>query len=178
MSHVILVDHHDQPIGRCDKLLAHQQGLLHRAFSIFVFRRRVGILELLLQQRAATKYHSAGLWSNTCCSHPQAGETTIAAAQRRLEEEFGFTLPLNMIGHFIYHVELNDGLTEYEFDHVLIGMYDNETIQPDPTEIQAYQWVNAQELISLIDRNPGQYSAWLREAAMIATHSLELNFPS
>ncbi len=168
MSHVILVDHHDQPIGRCDKLLAHQQGLLHRAFSIFVFRRRVGILELLLQQRAATKYHSAGLWSNTCCSHPEPGETTIAAAYRRLAEEFGFTLPLKIAGHFIYQVKLNDELTEYEFDHVFVGIYDNQTIQPNPIEIQAYQWVNAHELTSLIDRNPGQYSAWLREAVMIA----------
>lgn len=165
MNNVILVDTDDHQIGVCEKLAAHQQGLLHRAFSIFVFREADdGQLEVLLQQRAADKYHSAGLWSNACCSHPKPGETVLTAARRRLQEEFGFCTPLKQVGSFIYNATLDHGMTEYEYDHVLVGMFDDETIQPNPEEISNYQWVNIKKLIASVNKQPKLYTAWLKEA--------------
>src|SRR6186713_1911258 len=112
---VILVSEHDDMVGIMDKMEAHKQGLLHRAFSVFVFNDKG---EMLLQQRALNKYHSGGLWTNACCSHPQPGENTLIAAKRRLLEEMGFNIPLQKIFHFVYKAEVDKGLTEYEFDHV------------------------------------------------------------
>lgn len=169
MQNVILVDNHDQQIGTCEKLAAHQQGLLHRAFSVFVFRETTDqSLEVLLQQRAATKYHSAGLWSNTCCSHPVPGETVLAAAYRRLQEEFGFQVPLTLVGDFIYKSILENKLIEHEYDHVLIGKYDDQVIQPNPEEISNYQWVRVNELIEIINAQPSHYTTWLKEAFVLA----------
>jgi len=170
MNQVILFDNSDQQIGTCEKLAAHQQGLLHRAFSIFVFRRTADHqhLELLLQQRAQTKYHSGGLWSNTCCSHPKPGETLLTAAYRRLQEEFGFHLPLYNVGSFIYQVALDNKLSEHEYDHVLIGLYNDEVIKPNPEEIQDYRWINVTELMASISANPGHYTSWLKEAFTLA----------
>lgn len=165
---VILVDEADQQIGSAEKLSAHEQGLLHRAFSIFVFRLVDKEHEVLLQQRAASKYHSANLWTNTCCSHPLPGETVLGAAHRRLQEEFGFTVPLQTAGNFIYKAQLDQGLTEYEYDHVLIGLYSNETIAPNPEEISNYQWVNIKNLRQAIKDSPAEYTAWLPEALGIA----------
>src|SRR5271168_1810255 len=112
---VILVDESDQPLGTMEKMEAHRRAVLHRAFSVFIFNSRG---EMLLQQRAPDKYHSAGLWSNACCSHPRPGEETADAASRRLKEELGFTTPLEELFHFTYKSEFGNGLTEYEFDHV------------------------------------------------------------
>jgi isopentenyl-diphosphate delta-isomerase len=115
LQQVILVNDRDEPIGLMEKLEAHQKGLLHRAFSIFIFNSSG---ELLLQRRSLHKYHSGGLWTNTCCSHPSPAEDILAAAQRRLNEEMGFTAPLEKIFDFIYKAEFDNGLVEYEFDHV------------------------------------------------------------
>src|SRR5579883_2704792 len=144
---VILVDTHDQEIGQAEKLEAHKKNLLHRAFSIFIFRHHEATLELLLQQRAFHKYHSPGLWTNTCCSHPRPGEEVIAAGERRLEEEFGFTTRLKNVGWFHYNVHFPNGLAENEIDHVLIGVI-TPTIQltPNPEEIATYRWVNISNL--------------------------------
>src|SRR5437868_2002286 len=120
---VILVNKRDEPTGSMEKLAAHQQGLLHRAFSIFIFNDNG---ELLLQQRAIDKYHSGGLWTNTCCSHPQPGEETIVAAQRRLKEEMGFTTSIKKVFDFVYKAEFGNGLIEHEFDHVFAGNYNGE----------------------------------------------------
>ena len=120
LTQVILVDQQDNPTGSCEKLEAHQKGLLHRAFSVFIFNKKG---EMLLQQRAVNKYHSGGLWTNACCSHPAEGEDTIAAAHRRLLEEMGFDTPVEKVFDFVYKADFDNGLTEYEFDHVFVGEY-------------------------------------------------------
>ena len=123
---VVLIDPKDREIGQMEKLAAHREGRLHRAFSVFVFNAKG---ELLLQQRAATKYHSASLWTNTCCGHPRPGETLVAAGERRLKEEMGLSIPLRTTFHFTYRAELEHGLVEHEMDHVLIGTSD---LDPHP----------------------------------------------
>lgn len=167
-TNVILVDEADQQVGTAEKLSAHEQGLLHRAFSVFIFRLIDNEYEVLLQQRAASKYHSANLWTNTCCSHPLPGETVLGAAHRRLQEEFGFTVSLQVAGNFIYKAELDQGLTEFEYDHVLIGHYHDEIIEPNPEEISNYQWVNIKDVLQAIKETPEEYTAWLSEALGIA----------
>ena len=127
MEQVILVNEQDEQTGVMEKMEAHQKALLHRAFSVFIFNDKG---ELLLQQRASDKYHSGGLWTNTCCSHPNPDEETITAAQRRLKEEMGFTTKLSKAFDFIYKSEFSNGLTEHEFDHVFTGYYNGE-IHPD-----------------------------------------------
>src|SRR5580658_4397934 len=131
---VVLVDESDQPVGVMEKMEAHRRGLLHRAFSVFIFNSRG---EMLLQQRAPEKYHSAGLWTNACCSHPRPGEDTREGAVRRLKEELGFTTHLEKLFEFTYRSEFDNGLTEFEFDHVFIGVYDQE-ISPDKKEASDY----------------------------------------
>ena len=126
---VILVNEHDTPIGLMGKLEAHQKALLHRAFSVFILNDKG---EIMLQQRAASKYHSPNLWTNTCCSHPRQGETTIEAGKRRLQEEMGFVTELTDILSFIYKAPFDNGLTEHELDHILIGYYNAPpTINPE-----------------------------------------------
>ena len=136
MEEVILVDINDQEIGRMEKLEAHRKGLLHRALSVFIFNSKH---ELLLQQRALHKYHSAGLWTNTCCSHPRAGEQVIDAANRRLKEEMGMQATLTCAGHFIYKTDLEHGLIEHELDYVFFG---NTTTEPilNTDEAAAFRW--------------------------------------
>ena len=135
---VILVDENDIAIGSMEKLEAHQKGILHRAFSVFIFNSNN---ELLLQRRALTKYHSSGLWTNTCCSHPQPNEDTLAAANRRLKEEMGMQTSLTHKTSFIYKTNFDNGLTEHEFDHVFIGHTDtNPTINPE--EVDSYKWIS------------------------------------
>ena len=121
VNEVILVNERDEPVGAMEKIEAHRKGVLHRAFSIFVFNKQG---DLLLQQRAANKYHSGGLWTNTCCSHPEPGQQTKDAATKRLTEEMGFTTPLEKIFEFTYHTNFDNGLTEHEYDHVFTGQYD------------------------------------------------------
>ena len=156
MEKVILVNELDEQTGIMEKIEAHEKALLHRAISVFIFNNKG---EMLLQQRAAKKYHSAGLWTNACCSHPRPGEDVLAAANRRLKEELGFETALKKIFEFTYKAPFDNGLTEHEFDHVFIGNFANK-IKPDPDEVQdyIYQSMDAIEKSLLIE--PEKYSAW------------------
>ncbi len=155
---VILVDEHDQQIGTMEKLEAHLTGNLHRAFSVFIFNSNK---ELLLQQRALHKYHSAGLWANTCCSHPKPGEETIDAANRRLQEEMGMKCSLSYGFSFTYKEEFSNQLTEHEFDHVYFGTTD-ELPLPNPDEVANFKYCSLEALEEDLQKNPDQYSAWLK----------------
>ena len=156
MEQVVLVNEQDQEIGLMEKMEAHEKALLHRAFSVFVFNEAG---ELLLQQRAFEKYHSGGLWTNTCCSHPRPNETVLDAANRRLMEEMGFQTPLNKVFDFIYQAEFSNGLTEHEFDHVFIGHYEG-AIVPDPHEVHAYEYRTMESIQASLDAKEGLFTAW------------------
>lgn len=169
-EHVILVDEQDNPLGTAEKLAAHRNNLCHRAFSVFIFRKRRK-LEVLLQQRAAHKYHSAGLWTNTCCSHPRPNEETLDAARRRLKEEMGIDTVLKWAGSFHYIAHFENGLTENEVDHVLTGTITNETIQADPEEVQAWRWISLSELKKELLHHPDHFTPWLQQALIIAERS-------
>jgi isopentenyl-diphosphate delta-isomerase len=153
---VILVNEQDEPIGVMEKMEAHRKAVLHRAFSVFIFNSKG---EMLLQQRALGKYHSAGLWTNTCCSHPIPGEETIDAAMRRLQEEMGFTTPLTKIFDFVYKSEFEHGLTEHEFDHVFVGTWDGQ-IKPDKAEVLDYCFKSMDEIEATLQSHPQKYTAW------------------
>jgi len=156
---LILVDEHDNPIGTAEKMEAHMNGgKLHRAFSIFVFNDKG---ETLLQKRAMTKYHSQGKWSNTCCSHPYVGDTLLGAAHRRLKEEMGFDCDLSEVFSFTYNADVGNGLTEKEYDHVIFGKYNGEP-HINKEEASDYKWVSLDELKKDIEKNPDNYTAWLR----------------
>ncbi|HLL76915.1 MAG TPA: isopentenyl-diphosphate Delta-isomerase [Pyrinomonadaceae bacterium] len=155
---VILVDERDRELGSAGKLRAHVEGALHRAFSVFVFDERG---RLLLQKRAAGKYHSAGLWSNTACGHPRPGEGTAAAARRRLREEMNFDCELREEFSFLYRAELGGGLVEHEYDHVFAGTFAGLP-SPDPAEVEDWEWVAVEELRRNVGREPARYSRWLR----------------
>jgi isopentenyl-diphosphate delta-isomerase len=157
-EYVILVNEADDALGLMEKMAAHEQGMLHRAFSVFLFNDRG---ELLLQQRALSKYHSGGLWTNTCCSHPRDGETNLQAAQRRLLEEMGVQVPLEHRFQFIYKAHLDQGLTEHELDHVFTGTF-NGVPQPDPNEVESWKWMSMDDLQADITYNPQQYTAWFK----------------
>ena len=157
---VILVDTKDQPVGDMDKLEVHKKGLLHRAFSTFIFNDNG---QLLLQRRAKEKYHSANLWTNTCCSHPRPGEPTLEAAKRRLKEEMGIETDLEKKFDFIYHAQLDNNLIEYEFDHVYIGQYNYPPLL-NPNEASDYRWISIDELKGEINLYPGRYTEWLKIA--------------
>lgn len=161
---VILVNDADQVVGTMEKLAAHQQGLLHRAISVFVVREVEGAYEVLLQQRQEHKYHSGGLWTNTCCSHPRPDEETLAAAERRLEEEMGLRLSLSRIGQFTYRAELLGNLVEHELDHVFVGQYSSQAIVPNQSEVADYRWMAIDELEQALQASPEQYTAWLQPA--------------
>lgn len=156
MEQIILVDETDSEIGIMEKMEVHRKGLLHRAFSIFIFNTNG---ELLLQQRALSKYHSAGLWANTCCSHPKPGEETLAAAIRRLKEEMGFETTLKKAFDFTYQSTFANGLTEYEYDHVYTGIYDGMFV-PNKNEVMDFSFKKINEIESLIEKNPGNFAAW------------------
>jgi isopentenyl-diphosphate delta-isomerase len=157
---VILVNEQDSPIGVMDKMEAHQKGLLHRAFSVFIFNNKK---ELLLQQRAYSKYHSAGLWTNTCCSHPRPGEDTLAAAHRRLKEEMGIIAELHHKGHFIYKTKFENGLAEHEYDHIYAGTANTEP-NPNKDEVEAYVWLSVDEIKNRIKTDPIQFTYWFKIA--------------
>jgi isopentenyl-diphosphate delta-isomerase len=159
-EHVILVDETDTPVGTMEKMEAHRKALLHRAFSVFIFNAKG---EMLLQQRAAGKYHSPGLWTNACCSHPRPGEDTRVAALRRLHEELGFSTPLDWRFHFIYRTEFDDGLTEYEFDHVFVGQYDH-VIHPDSAEVGDYCYKPTEDITADLASHPHRFTSWFRLA--------------
>ncbi|HEY4539276.1 MAG TPA: isopentenyl-diphosphate Delta-isomerase [Faecalibacter sp.] len=155
---VVLVDREDRELGLMEKQQAHVAGLLHRAFSVFIFNSKG---ELMLQQRAATKYHSPTLWTNTCCSHPRENETYRDAAKRRLVEEMGFDCDLSYKFNFIYKAPLDNGLTEHELDHVFIGTFDGEP-NLNSEEVMAYRWVEMDDLKKDMQKNPQNYTAWFK----------------
>ena len=157
---VILVDENDNQVGLMPKLEAHQKGLLHRAFSIFIFNSKY---ELLLQKRASSKYHSGGLWTNTCCSHPRDGEDILNAAKRRLFEEMGIETSLRKVHDFIYKAELDNDLTEHEFDHVIYGIYNEDPII-NKDEADDFKWIDMDSLNEDIKTNGNNYTIWFKIA--------------
>jgi isopentenyl-diphosphate Delta-isomerase len=160
MDEVVLVDIHDQQTGTMEKMAAHQTPNLHRAFSVFLFDRNNN---MLLQQRAHVKYHSGGLWTNACCSHPRPGETTISAAKRRLSEELGMQADIAFAFDFIYQVAFENGLYEFEYDHVFTGIYEGE-LNPDPNEVAAWCYKSLEEIKADLKENPASYTEWFKIA--------------
>ena len=158
VENVILVNNEDQEIGVMEKMLAHEKGLLHRAFSVFIINSNG---EILLQKRNSKKYHSGGLWSNTCCSHPRPGETTIEAAERRLHEEMGMFSKLAPAFSFIYKSELDNNLIEHELDHIFLG-YSNQVPKINIEEVEDFQYINPNKLSQEIITNPDYYTSWLK----------------
>lgn len=167
---LILVNENDEMVGVGEKLKVHQDGLLHRAFSIFILNSHG---ELLLQRRALSKYHSPGLWSNTCCGHPQPGEQVMAAAQRRLKAEMGLDCQLMEIGSLIYQADVGSGLVEHEFDHLLIGHSD---LQPTLNVEEAIDWkqVHFATLGKELSEHPGDFTCWLRVIIVTQLHKFDV----
>lgn len=155
---VILVNEQDEPIGLMPKLEAHEKAVLHRAFSVFILNKNN---EIMLQQRASHKYHSPLLWTNTCCSHQREGETNIQAGIRRLHEEMGFVAELKELFHFIYKAPFDNGLTEHELDHVMIGYYNDEP-QINTDEVENWKWMSIEAIRQDIIENPGIYTVWFK----------------
>jgi isopentenyl-diphosphate delta-isomerase type 1 len=187
LDQVILVDKEDNEIGVAEKLTAHQNNLLHRAFSIFIFRKAASekgeinegeTLELLVQQRALQKYHTGGLWTNTCCSHPRPSEPVIAAANRRLKEEIGIETPLKVVSYFLYNAYFSNGLFEHELDHVLVGMITrDQPITPDPEEVHAYRWVKIDALDEELEIKSHLFTPWFQQAWEIAKGAVVVCHP-
>lgn len=160
MEQVILVDDNDVEKGVMEKMQAHREGVLHRAFSVFIFNPKG---EMLLQQRAINKYHSGGLWTNTCCSHPRPGEDITDAAKRRLFEEMGIETAIKKLFQFKYHVKLGSGLEEHELDHVFVGEYDGPVIL-NLEEVKAIQYISMQELRDQLKTEPAKFTSWFQQA--------------
>jgi isopentenyl-diphosphate delta-isomerase len=155
---VILVNENNEQIGTMAKMEAHEKAVLHRAFSVFITNDNG---EIMLQQRAASKYHSPLLWTNTCCSHQRVGETNIEAGKRRLQEEMGFQAELKELFSFIYKAPFDNGLTEHELDHVMIGSFNAEpNINLD--EVEAWKWMSPEAIKEDISNNPKEYTAWFK----------------
>ncbi len=167
-ENVILVDEKDTTLCYMEKMEAHRKALLHRAFSIFVFNEND---ELMLQQRAKEKYHSPSLWTNTCCSHPRPGEKLEYSVHRRLVEEMGFDCELNKVFDFIYKAELDQGLTEHEFDHVFFGRYDEHPVI-NPDEVQDWKWMSMRDIAADMKKNPENYTVWFRIAFNRVRHHM------
>jgi isopentenyl-diphosphate delta-isomerase len=157
-ENVILVNEKDEQIGLMPKLEAHEKAVLHRAFSVFILNSKN---EIMLQQRAHHKYHSPSLWTNTCCSHQRAGETNIQAGSRRLYEEMGFKSELKELFHFIYKAPFDNGLTEHELDHVMIGYY-NEDPVVNPDEVEDWKWMGIDAVKENMVLFPEQYTVWFK----------------
>ncbi len=155
---VILVNEKDEPIVLMNKMEAHEKAVLHRAFSVFILNDSN---EVMLQQRAHHKYHSPLLWTNTCCSHQRAGETNIEAGKRRLYEEMGFNAELKELFHFIYKAPFDNGLTEHELDHVMIG-YSNEVPSINPEEVESWKWMKIEDIKEDMIQNPALYTIWFK----------------
>ena len=168
---VILVDKNDRQTGTMEKMMAHTTGSLHRAFSVFIFD---GEGKMLLQRRAMNKYHSGGLWTNACCSHPFPGESTHEGALRRLQEEMGFQTPLAPMFHFTYEAKFDNGLTEHEYDHVFYGKYEG-AIAPDKEEVMDYEYKTIDQIRSELEIHPEKYTAWFLIAFPRLQTWLELN---
>ena len=155
---VILVDEKNNQLGLMPKMEAHEKAQLHRAFSVFTFNNKK---ELMLQQRAASKYHSPLLWTNTCCSHQRDGETNIEAGKRRLQEEMGFVCELEEVFSFLYKAEFDNGLTEHELDHVMVGYY-NENPKINTEEVESFKWMSLVDVKTDIENHPENYTAWFK----------------
>ncbi|MBT4885179.1 MAG: isopentenyl-diphosphate Delta-isomerase [Legionellales bacterium] len=162
---VILVDKFDQIIATAEKIHAHKQGLLHRAFSIFIVNNKN---EVLMQKRASSKYHCADLWTNTCCSHAQYGQKTIETAAQRLRHEVGLASSLRHAGSFIYKEKLNNGLYEHELDHVFVGEIDKIISPPNPSEVSEIKWVGLDKIKDEFIKEPNKFTPWLMPALNIA----------
>lgn len=160
MEQVILVNEQDVELGVMEKMEAHEKALLHRAFSVFIFNDQQ---ELLLQQRAVTKYHSGGLWTNTCCSHPRPGESVANAAVRRLKEEMGFETTLLKAFDFTYKAPFSNGLTEHEFDHVFTGTYNGE-VEPNAAEVESYAYYSLPAVDDMLKKDPDSFTVWFHIA--------------
>ncbi len=158
IEQVIVIDGDDAPVGTMDKMAAHVEGVLHRAFSVFVFNTKG---QLLLQQRALSKYHSGGKWTNTCCSHPRPGEDTLLAAHRRLAEEMGMACELHYLFNFTYKAEVENELIEHELDHVFYAISDVQPV-PEPEEVAAYKYVDMETLKYELENNACKYTKWLK----------------
>ncbi len=171
MEEVILVNEKDEEIGMMEKMEAHRKAVLHRAFSIFIFN---GKNELMLQRRALEKYHSPGLWSNTCCSHPRKGENVVAAGHRRLMEEMGFDCEIRQIFSFIYKAELDKGMTEHELDHVLIGKCESHP-EINKEEVHDWKWISLFELDKDMSENPEDYTVWFKTIWNRVRKELKIN---
>ena len=159
MEEILLVDENDNPIGKGEKLEVHKKGLLHRAFSIFIFDFQKE--KILLQKRHKNKYHSGGLWTNTCCSHPRFGENLLDAAHRRLKEEMGFDCELREVFKFKYFADFGK-LKEHEIDHVFVGFYEGE-INPDSNEVEKWQWKEIDKVLEELEENPDSYTIWFQK---------------
>tara|TARA_B100000497_G_C7435390_1_gene271470 strand:- start:8 stop:526 length:519 start_codon:yes stop_codon:yes gene_type:complete len=157
-DNVILVDVHDKQIGLMPKLEAHEKGVLHRAFSVFIFNNKG---ELMLQRRALSKYHSPGLWTNTCCSHQRDGESNILAAKRRLNEEMGFVTELIEKTSFVYKANFDNGLTEHELDHIIVGKYNHSPVI-NSSEVDSWKWMSMEDIRNNINDQPHNYTAWFK----------------
>lgn len=157
---IILVDRDDLEVGSIEKMEAHVKGVLHRAFSIFIFNEKG---EMMLQKRASHKYHSGGLWTNTCCSHPNWGETLEDAVNRRLQEEMGFGCELKEVKSFLYYAELDNNLIEHELDHIFIGHYEGEPLI-NKSEVEDWKWTNIKDLKKEILEEPEKFTYWFKFA--------------
>lgn len=172
MENVILVDTEDNPIGLMEKMEAHEKGMLHRAFSVFIFNEKN---QLLMQRRAFDKYHSGGLWTNTCCSHPRVDEDIITAAKRRLEEEMGFSTEVVPIFSFIYKAQLDNEMTEHELDHILVGKY-NQPPVPNQNEVSDWKFMDLTFLEEDVKINTAHYTVWFLEIfERVKNHFLNQN---
>jgi len=168
-NRVVLVDVNDTELGTADKIQAHEKGLLHRAFSIFVVREINGVKQILLQQRALTKYHCAGLWSNTCCSHPQSGENLKQSAINRLNEELGFTVnSLTWVDSHCYKAKLSNDLIEHEFDHLFVKQLSKQElktlqIRPNPAEVHATDWLSIKQIELELKNTANKFTPWFKD---------------
>lgn len=174
-QNVILVDEKGQPIGEMEKMAAHVSGELHLAFSVLLYRRTSAGVEFLLQQRALGKYHSEGLWTNTCCSHPEQNETILAAAVRRLKQEVHINaekMPLKELGSFIYRAELDNNLIEHELDHVVCAEIDDVEYELNPEEVMAVRWWPEAELSEQLSQHPERFTAWFSQVLSFTQKSI------
>lgn len=167
-NQIILVNPNDKKIGLIEKLLGHRYGMLHRAFSVVIFRKRREQWQTLLQQRAKNKYHGGGLWTNACCSHPHPGEILVKAAEKRVKIEMGIRVKLQYVGKFHYIAQLDHGMTENEIDHVLVGWYEADHIPINHREVESYKWMNVDTLQKQLITQPHRYTPWLKQALALA----------